>query len=96
MRISAFVFAGTLVFAAIAFRPALRVHGEQAIARSHARRWGSVPAGSLLGVDAWRKQPSGGEPPERLRAVGSVRFLQLFCRAITIYSASGIAKARGD
>ena len=53
------------------------------------------PSGARYGVDAWirrRRDPSAPLPTEL--EGGVVRFFQLFL--CTMYSASGIAKARGD
>ena len=52
------------------------------------------PAGSLLGVDAWRRRKRGAPPPASTQSLGSVRFLQLML--VTFYCASGLAKAGGD
>ncbi len=91
-RWSAIVFAATLVFVAISDRLAAFTVSKLSPAVILAVAAG--PAGSRLGVDAWRQRRRGGEAPERTRPIGSVRFLQLLL--VTIYSASGIAKARGD
>lgn len=52
-------------------------------------------AGKRFSVDAWlaRRRDPERKPPSEL-AGGTVRFFQLFL--VTMYSASGIAKARGD
>ncbi len=52
------------------------------------------PAGSMLGVDAWRRRKRGEPPPPSTQSLGSVRFLQLML--VTFYCASGLAKAGGD
>jgi uncharacterized membrane protein YphA (DoxX/SURF4 family) len=91
-RTCAAVFAATLVFVAISDRLAAFTVSKLSPAVMLAVATG--PSGSRLGLDAWRDRKHGGEPPERLRAMGSVRFLQILL--VTIYSASGIAKARGD
>jgi len=52
------------------------------------------PAGTRLGVDAWWAARRGAGPSDAMAPARSMRFLQLL--PITIYSASGIAKARGD
>jgi hypothetical protein len=91
-RQSAFVFACTLAFVALSDRLAAFTVSKLspvimlAVALS--------PAGSRLGVDAYWKRRRGGKKPKRLRAVGATRFLQLL--PVVMYSASGIAKARGD
>jgi Vitamin K-dependent gamma-carboxylase len=91
-RTSAMLFAATLVFVAVSDRLAAFTVSKLSPAVMLAVATG--PAGTRLGVDAWRKCQRGGDPPEKTRPMGSVRFLQLLL--ITIYSASGIAKARGD
>jgi uncharacterized membrane protein YphA (DoxX/SURF4 family) len=50
-------------------------------------------AGRHAGVDAWRARHDKPRP-EPVAPSGSVRFLQLL--VVVMYSASGIAKARGD
>lgn len=54
-----------------------------------------APCGSRLGVDAWlrRRRAPETKPPTHLPS-GSVRFIQVLLPVI--YSASGIAKLRGD
>jgi uncharacterized membrane protein YphA (DoxX/SURF4 family) len=54
----------------------------------------SGPAGSRLGLDAWRRRQQGWKRPKKTRPLEGVRFLQLFLAVV--YCASGIAKARGD
>ncbi|HTA21382.1 MAG TPA: HTTM domain-containing protein [Polyangia bacterium] len=49
-----------------------------------------APSGARYGVDAWRRR---GPVVTRV-AGGPIRFFQIFL--VTMYSASGIAKARGD
>jgi hypothetical protein len=53
------------------------------------------PCGARYGIDAWRR---ARREPRRLPPThvpgGSVRFFQLFL--VTMYSSSGLAKARGD
>ncbi len=91
-RTSAILFAATLVFVAVSDRLAAFTVSKLSPAVMLAVAAG--PAGTRLGLDAWRKSQRGGDPPEKARPMGSVRFVQLLL--ITIYSASGIAKARGD
>ena len=91
-RTSAILFASTLIFVAVSDRLAAFTVSKLSPAVMLAVAAG--PAGTRLGLDAWRKSQRGGDPPEKARPMGSVRFLQLLL--ITIYSASGIAKARGD
>jgi hypothetical protein len=91
-RTSAFVFAGTLAFVAVSDRLAAFTVSKLSPAVMLAVALG--PAGSRLGLDAWRAKRPADESPEAMRPIGSVRFLQLLL--VTIYSASGIAKAKGD
>jgi hypothetical protein len=51
------------------------------------------PAGSRLGLEAYLNRKKA-PPSDPFQASGSVRFLQLL--VVAMYSASGIAKARGD
>jgi len=91
-RMSALVFACTLAFVALSDRLAAFTVSKLspviifAVAMS--------PAGSRLGVDAYLKRRRGGKLPKQMRATRALRFLQLM--PVVIYSASGIAKARGD
>jgi uncharacterized membrane protein YphA (DoxX/SURF4 family) len=91
-RWSAIVFASTLLFVAISDRLAAFTVSKLSPAVILAVAAG--PAGTRLGIDVWLRRRRGGDPPERMQSIGSVRFLQLLL--VTIYSASGIAKARGD
>jgi uncharacterized membrane protein YphA (DoxX/SURF4 family) len=91
-RTSAAVFAATLAFVAVSDRLAAFTVSKLSPAVMLAVAAG--PAGTRLGLDAWLARRRGGARPERSRAMGSVRFLQVL--VVTIYSASGIAKARGD
>ncbi len=91
-RPSALVFAATLAFVAVSDRLAAFTVSKMSPAVVLAIASG--PAGTRLGVDAWLKARRGEAAPEPMRPMGSVRFLQLL--PVTIYSASGIAKARGD
>lgn len=91
-RASASLFAATLVFVAVSDRLAAFTVSKLSPAVMLAVAAG--PAGTRLGLDAWRARRRGAGPPERTRPIGSVRFLQVLL--VTIYSASGIAKARGD
>jgi hypothetical protein len=91
-RPSALIFASTLVFVAVSDRLAAFTVSKLSPVIMLAVALG--PSGSRLGVDAWSRSRRGGERPDNLQTAGSMRFLQLL--PITIYSASGIAKARGD
>ncbi len=54
-----------------------------------------APSGARYGVDAWRRERRDPAAPVPTEVEGGVvRFFQLFL--CTMYSASGIAKARGD
>jgi hypothetical protein len=91
-RASALVFAATLAFVAVSDRLAAFTVSKLSPVVMLAVALG--PAGRRLGVDAWWKRRHGGKRPAKRRTAGSVRFLQLLL--VTMYSASGIAKARGD
>jgi hypothetical protein len=91
-RTSAAAFAVTLAFVAVSDRLAAFTVSKLSPAVMLAVAAG--PAGTRLGLDAWLARRRGGARPEKSRAMGSVRFLQVL--VVTIYSASGIAKARGD
>jgi hypothetical protein len=91
-RRSALVFATTLAFVAVSDRLAAFTVSKMSPAVMLAVAAG--PAGTRLGVDAWRRARRGAEAPPADLRMGGMRFLQLL--PVTIYSASGIAKARGD
>jgi uncharacterized membrane protein YphA (DoxX/SURF4 family) len=94
-RTSALVFAGTLAYAAIADRLAAFTVSKLSPVVMLAVAAG--PAGSFLSVDAWRARQRGDAQTLCARAerpCGSIRFLQVL--PVTLYSASGIAKMRGD
>ena len=91
-RKSAIVFASTLAFVAVSDRLAAFTVSKLSPAVMLAVAAG--PAGSRFGVDAWLARRAGAPPAPARRSLGNVRFLQLL--VVTIYSASGIAKARGD
>jgi len=91
-RPSAIVFASTLAFVAVSDRLAAFTVSKLSPAVMLAIAAG--PAGSRLSVDAWLARRRGEPPAPARRSLRNVRFLQLL--VVTIYSASGIAKARGD
>jgi uncharacterized membrane protein YphA (DoxX/SURF4 family) len=91
-RRSALVFAATLVFVALSDRLAAFTVSKMSPAVVLAIAAG--PAGTRLSVDARLRARRHEGAPEAMRPMGSVRFLQLM--PVTIYSASGIAKAHGD
>lgn len=90
-RTSALVFAATLAYAALADRLASFTVSKMSPVVMLAVATG--PAGTMLSIDASRRSPRR-EPSERMQSSGSMRFLQLL--PVVIYSASGIAKAKGD
>lgn len=90
-RTNALIFAATLAYGALADRLASFTVSKLSPVVMLAVAAG--PAGTLLSIDACRNQ-ARGEAPEAKQSLGSVRFLQLL--PVVIYSASGIAKARGD
>jgi uncharacterized membrane protein YphA (DoxX/SURF4 family) len=91
-RASALVFASTLAFVALSDRVAAYTVTKLSPAVMLAVAFS--PAGARLGVDAYRKRKKTGKRPKKLRTSGATRFLQLL--VVVMYSASGIAKARGD
>jgi hypothetical protein len=91
-RASASVFAATLAYVAVADRLAAFTVSKLSPAVILAVACGG--AGRRLSVDAWMRRGRPGEPPEPIQSCGSVRFLQVL--PVVIYSASGIAKAKGD
>jgi len=53
------------------------------------------PCGARYSVDSWlRRRRRPASPPPTTSGSGTIRFFQVFL--VTMYSASGIAKARGD
>ncbi len=92
VRLSGLTFAATLVFVALADRLAAFTVTKLSPAVMVALALG--PSGERLGVDAWMRSRRGAQPIRAERPLLSLRFLQLL--PIVIYSASGIAKARGD
>jgi hypothetical protein len=91
-RVSGLVFAATLAFVAVSDRLAAFTVSKLSPVVMLAVALG--PAGTRLGVDAWRKRRAGGKKPPKVAMAGSARLLQLL--VVTIYSASGIAKMHGD
>ncbi len=91
-RWSALVFTASLVYVALADQ--LSSFTVTKIGPLIALVLAVGPSGSRLSVDAWWKRRSGGKRPKAARALGSLRFYQIFLP--TFYCASGLAKARGD
>jgi hypothetical protein len=91
-RPSALVFAATLVFVALSDR--LETYTVTKLSPAIMIAVASSPAGARLGLEAYWKRRKTGKRPKKLRTMGSLRFVQLFL--VVMYSASGIAKARGD
>jgi uncharacterized membrane protein YphA (DoxX/SURF4 family) len=91
-RASALVFASTLAFVALSDR--LAAYTVTKLSPVVVLAIALSPAGARLGVDAYWRRRKTGKRPKKLRRSGAVRFLQLL--VVVIYSASGIAKARGD
>jgi hypothetical protein len=90
-RASALTFAATLAYVALADR--LAAFTVSKLSPAVILALAAAPAGTRLGLDA-RARRATGDAPSRLRPLGSVRFLQLL--PVVVYSASGLAKARGD
>ncbi len=91
-RPSAIVFAATLAFVALSDR--LAAYTVTKLSPVVMLAVAAGPAGSFFGVDAYLARKKRGVPPEARAPAGAVRFLQLL--VVVIYSASGIAKVRGD
>jgi hypothetical protein len=91
-RASALVFVAALAFVALSDRLAAFTVSKISPVIMLAVALG--PAGSRLGLDAWRRRKRGEPPAPRMASLGSVRFLQLML--VTFYCASGLAKAGGD
>lgn len=91
-RASALVFAATLVFGALSDR--LAAYSVSKLSPVLVLAIAAGPADRVLSVDAWLKRRRTGKIWKTERACGSIRFLQVL--PITMYMASGIAKARAD
>ncbi len=91
-RACALVFAATLAFVALSDR--LAAFTVSKLSPAIMLVVALSPAGSRVGIDAYWKRTHGGKRPKSMRPVGATRFLQLL--PVVMYSASGIAKARGD
>lgn len=91
-RRSALVFAATLAFVALSDR--LAAFTVSKLSPTVMLALAAGPAGRRLGVDAWREARRSGEAPPAELPMPAMRFLQLL--PVVIYSASGIAKAKGD
>ncbi|HEX4406707.1 MAG TPA: HTTM domain-containing protein [Polyangia bacterium] len=90
-RSSAVVFALLVAFVTLADR--LEAFTVTKLAPVLALALAFAPSGARYGVDAWRKRATQPSVVTHV-AGGPIRFFQLFL--VTMYSASGIAKARGD
>jgi hypothetical protein len=90
-RPSAIVFAATLVFVTLADRAAAFTVSKISPAIMVALAF--APAGQRMGVDAWLALRRGETRPTT-KALGSLRFVQIFLPVF--YCASGVAKARGE
>ncbi len=91
-RTSAFVFAVTLAFVALSDR--LAAYTVTKLSPAVMLAVAFSPAGARLGIQAYWKRKKSGKRPKKLRTCGAVRFVQLL--VAVMYSASGIAKVRGD
>jgi uncharacterized membrane protein YphA (DoxX/SURF4 family) len=91
-RWSALTFAMALGFVALSDRLAAYTVSKLSPVVLLAVAFGG--AGSRFGVDAYFERKRTGVVPETFRPCGAVRFLQLL--PVVMYSASGIAKVRGD
>ncbi len=91
-RASALVFASTLLFVALSDR--LAAYSVSKLSPVIVLAVAAGPANRVLSVDAWLARRRRGKAWKTERPCGSIRFLQLL--PITIYMASGIAKARAD
>ncbi|HXN32820.1 MAG TPA: HTTM domain-containing protein [Polyangiaceae bacterium] len=91
-RASALVFASAIAFAALSDR--LASYTVTKLSPAIMLAVAISPAGARFGIDARTKRKRSGKRPKRLRTSGAARFLQIL--PVVMYSASGIAKARGD
>ncbi|HEY3815984.1 MAG TPA: HTTM domain-containing protein [Polyangiaceae bacterium] len=91
-RATALLFAVTLAFVGLSDRLAAFTVSKISPVIMLAVALG--PAGSLVGVDAWRRRRRGEPQPPAVQRFGSLRFLQLML--VVFYCASGLAKAGGD
>ena len=91
-RPSALLFAATLVFVDLSDR--LETYTVTKLSPAILVALALAPAGERLGVDAYLKAKKGAPASDAYAVSGPVRFLQVL--VVVIYSASGIAKARGD
>lgn len=91
-RASALLFAATLVFVDLSDR--LETYTVTKLSPVVMVAIALAPAGEHLGVDAYLEARKGAYAPEKHGPSGPLRFLQLL--VVVIYSASGIAKVRGD
>jgi len=91
-RPSALVFAATLVFCALSDR--LAAYSVSKLSPVIILAIAAGPAERVLSVDAWLRRRRTGKKWKTVGTCGSIRFLQLL--PVTIYMASGIAKARAD
>jgi uncharacterized membrane protein YphA (DoxX/SURF4 family) len=91
-RASALVFASTIAFVALSDR--LAAYTVTKLSPAIMLAVAFSPAGARLGVGAYARRKRTGKRPKKFRTSGAVRFLQLL--VVVMYSASGIAKARGD
>jgi Vitamin K-dependent gamma-carboxylase len=91
-RTSALVFAAMLVFVALSDR--LETYTVTKLSPAVMVAVAFIPAGARLGADAYWKRKKTGKRPKKSRSYGTVRFVQLL--VVVMYSASGIAKVRGD
>lgn len=91
-RASALVFSATLFFGALSDR--LAAFSVSKLAPVIVLALAVGPAGRRLGIDAWRRRRRTGKRGKAERVSGATRFLQLL--PLTLYMASGLAKARAD
>jgi uncharacterized membrane protein YphA (DoxX/SURF4 family) len=91
-RVSAFVFAATIAFGALADR--LSAYSVSKLAPVIMLAVAVGPSGRLLSVDSYLKRRRTGKRWKATHPCGSLRFLQLF--PLVLYMASGIAKMRED
>jgi len=91
-RASAFVFSATLFFGALSDR--LAAYSVSKLSPVIILALAIGPAGRMLSVDGWLHTRRTGKHWKTERPSGAVRFLQLL--PVTLYMASGIAKARAD
>jgi hypothetical protein len=91
-RLAAPLFAVLLVYVALADR--LAAFTVSKLGAVIALALAFTPCAAAASVDSWRRRRRDGRPTPTLVSGGNVRFFQILLAVM--YSATGVAKARGD